>query len=153
MTEKHGVDEGAVDSHLAEVWGDIVSRPQLGKAIMVSAVMSVCAYMLALRTIAPLASSVTVGKASAMLVGIAGAVLAGAICSITFPPKRILVLGPVSAGAWQSNILQQLELDESTIGSIDDEVPAVVDEMRAVGLYDVFKSFEDARHVDTRSVA
>jgi len=153
MTETLVAEVGALDSNLAEVWGDVVSRSQLGKAIMVGVALSVATYLSGLGTFAPLASSGSVAKAFAMLAGIAGAVSAGAICSITFQPKRVLVLGPASAVAWQFSVLQQLKQDEGTLGSLDDLGSDVVEEMRAVGLYDVFKSFEDISQVGSRSVA
>jgi hypothetical protein len=151
MTEKQRFNIAGADGQLAEVWGDVISRPQLGKAILIGAALSVSIYLLALETIAPFASTPEIGKAFAMLAGIAGAVASGILCSVAFLPKRVLVVRAVSAAAWQLEVLEQLEQDEGHLGNLSDLPPVVLQEMRSVGLYGVFKSLEDGRPEGSRS--
>jgi hypothetical protein len=145
MTHKQIFGISGVHGQLAEVWGDVVSRPQLGKAILVSAVSSVTTYGVALVALAPLASTPSVGKAMALLAGIVGSVIGGAVCSVAFLPKRIVVDGDSLAAAWQFTVLEQLEQDEGNLGDLHQLPPEVLQEMRAVGLYDVFRDFADRR--------
>ena len=133
---------------LAEVWGDVVSRPQLGKAMIIGAVLSVAVYFIALSTIAPLANTPAVGKALAMLAGIVGSVVSGAICARIFPPKRRVVEQAQTGTAWQVEVLEQLEQDGGPIGRVEDLPPVVAQEMREVGLYDLFKNYENGRGVN-----
>lgn len=133
------------DGQLAEIWGDVVSRPQLGKAILIGAAVSLAVYLIALAIIAPLASTPAIGKAIAMLAGILGCITGGAICARAFRPKR-KVVEQVPAGAiWQTEILEQLEQEGGPMGRMEDLPPAVAAEMREVGLYSVFQDYEQHR--------
>jgi hypothetical protein len=142
MTETSALRAVGTQGQLAEIWGDVVSRPQLGKAMTIGAVFSVVVYFVALQTIAPLASTPAIGKALAMLAGILGSVAGGAFCARIFPPKRVVSEHVADAGAWQTEVLEQLEQEGGPIGRLDDLPPVVADEMRQVGLYKVFEAYE-----------
>lgn len=150
MTDRHAVGATATHGQLAEVWGDVVSRRQLGKAMAIGAVLSVAIYLAALATLAPLAATPAIGKALAMLGGILGSVASGAICARIFPPKRIVSEAAQTGTEWQREVLDQLE-QEGPIGRVAELPPAVVQEMRDVGLYDLFKTYED-RHSAKKEV-
>ncbi len=145
MTEPTALRAESSQGQLAEIWGDVVSRPQLAKAMAIGAIISVAVYFIALHTIAPLAATPAVGKALAMLAGIIGSVASGAICARIFPPKRVVSEHIAGASAWQSEVLAQLEQEGGPIGQVRDLPPAVVEEMRQVGLYEVFQTFEQSR--------
>ncbi|MDX3929852.1 MAG: hypothetical protein QHC90_29160 [Shinella sp.] len=145
MTVQNITRATGTHGQLAEVWGDVVSRPQLGKAMIIGAILSVAVYFIALATIAPLASTPAVGKALAMLAGIVGSVISGAICARVFPPKRTVVEQAQTGTAWQTEVLEQLEQEGGPIGRVEDLPPVVVQEMREVGLYDLFKNYENGR--------
>lgn len=145
MTEPATLRAVSAQGQLAEIWGDVVSRPQLGKAMTIGAIISVAVYFIALHTITPLAASPAVGKALAMLAGIIGSVGSGAICARMFPPKRVVSEHVAGASAWQSEVLEQLEQESGPIGKVRDLPPAVVEEMRQVSLYEVFQTYEQGR--------
>lgn len=145
MTEPATLRDATAQGQLAEIWGDVVSRPQLGKAMTIGAILSVAVYFVALHTVAPLAATPAVGKALAMLAGIVGSVGSGAICARMFPPKRVVSEHVAGASAWQTEVLEQLEQESGPIGKVRDLPPAVVEEMRQVGLYEVFQTFEQGR--------
>ncbi|TWB08717.1 hypothetical protein FBZ99_11823 [Rhizobium sp. ERR 1071] len=145
MTESKVLRATGTQGQLAEVWGDVVSRPQLGKAMMIGAVMSVAVYFVALQIIAPLAATPAVGKALAMLAGIIGSVASGAVCARIYPPKRVVSEHVADASAWQMEVLEQLEQEGGQIGRLSDLPPVVAEEMRQVGLYEVFQSYEQGR--------
>ncbi|MEP7453874.1 hypothetical protein [Phyllobacterium sp. SB3] len=146
MMDSSAVRAVGVHGQLAEIWGDVVSRPQLGKAMIIGAVASIAIYFLALQTIAPLASTPAVGKAIAMLAGILGSVASGAVCARLFAPKRMVVEQAQTGTVWQTEILEQLEQEGGPIGRVEDLPPPVAQEMREVGLYDLFKSYEERRN-------
>jgi len=148
MNDQNAVRATGAHGQLAEIWGDVVSRPQLAKAMMIGAVLSVAIYYLTLATIAPLAATPAIGKALAMLAGIVGSVISGAVCSRIFAPKRIIVEQAETGTTWQTDILEQLEQEGGPIGRVEDLPPVVVQEMREVGLYDLFKSYQSRRDAD-----
>jgi hypothetical protein len=148
MTYGNVTRAAGAHGQLAEVWGDVVSRAQLAKAMIVSAVLSVAVYYVTLAAIAPLAATPAVGKALAMLAGIVGSVISGAVCSRMFAPKRVVVEHAETGTAWQTDILEQLEQEGGPIGRVEDLPPVVAQEMREVGLYDLFKNYEDRRGAD-----
>jgi hypothetical protein len=137
--------EPGASGQLAEIWGDVVSRPQLATAMVIGAVLSVAVYFIALWTIAPMAETPVIGRALAMLAGILGSVAAGAICARMIKPKRIVVEQARTGTAWQTEILEQLEQEGGPIGRVEDLSPEVIEEMREVGLYDLFKTYQDRR--------
>ena len=139
-------------SQLAEVWGDVVSRPQLGKAILIGATCSVSAYFAALDVIVPLTTTSTIGRAMAMFCGVAGALLGGLLCSLLFPPKRTLVVDRAGSSAtWQQEGIENLRQDEGSLGSMKDLPVYVIQEMRAVGLYRAFADFEERQALSNES--
>ncbi|KQO75908.1 hypothetical protein [Rhizobium sp. Leaf262] len=148
MNDQNAVRAIGAHGQLAEIWGDVVSRPQLAKAMMIGAVLSVAIYYLTLATIAPLAATPAIGKALAMLAGIVGSVISGAVCSRIFAPKRIIVEQAETGTTWQTDILEQLGQEGGPIGRVEDLPPVVVQEMREVGLYDLFKSYQSRRDAD-----
>jgi hypothetical protein len=150
MTDTGTPRAAGTQGQLAEIWGDVVSRPQLGKAMAIGAVLSVAVYFIALAVIAPLAATPAVGKALAMLVGIVGSVASGTICARIFPPKRIVTEQMSGASAWQADILEQLEQDGGPIGRMQDLPPVVAEEMRQVGLHDVFLNYERDRQTGSK---
>lgn len=135
---------------LAEVWGDVISRPQLGKAIIIGAVVSLAVYLAAMELIVPIASTPAVGKALAMLAGILGSILSGAICARLFPPKRTLLEQVPANATWQTEILLQLEQDGGPIGRIADLPEVVKNEMREVGLFDLFHDYEQSKTIERK---
>ncbi|GGA94115.1 hypothetical protein GCM10011491_22920 [Brucella endophytica] len=148
MIDQNVVRATGPHGQLAEVWGDVVSRPQLAKAMIIGAILSVVVYYVTLATISPLAATPAVGKALAMLAGIVGSVVSGAVCSRMFAPKRVVVEQAETGTAWQADILEQLEQEGGPIGRVEDLPPVVAQEMREVGLYDLFKNYQDRRGVD-----
>ncbi|WP_343315852.1 hypothetical protein AAIB41_13775 [Brucella sp. BE17] len=151
MTDKNpahttrGAHSAGPDGQLAEIWGDVVSRPQLGKAIVIGAAVSLAVYAIALQIIVPRASTPDIGKALAMLAGIIGCIVGGAICARTFKPKRLVVEEIPTSATWQTEVLDQLEQEGGPLGRVEDLPASVVDEMKQVGLYDLFSDYERKR--------
>ncbi|MCJ8140031.1 hypothetical protein [Falsirhodobacter halotolerans] len=136
------------DGQLAEVWGDVVSRRHLGRAIIIGGAVSLAFYGIGLLVITPMAETPQIGRALAMLLGILGCLTGGLICARLYAPKRVLTeeLGAGSA-EWQHQVLDQIEAEGGTIGDMADLPPAVVKELHETGLYDVFANRKSAARV------
>lgn len=145
MTHRNPARPTGAEGQLAEVWGDVVSRPQLGKAILIGAAVSLAVYGIALEIIVPRASTPDIGKALAMLAGIIGCIVGGAICARAFRPKRVVVEQVPAGATWQTEVLEQLEQEGGPIGRVEDLPASVAKEMKEVGLYDLFRDYERNR--------
>ena len=145
MTDQTPARAAGTEGQLAEIWGDVVSRPQLGKAILIGAAVSLAVYGIALETIAPLAATPAIGKALAMLAGIIGCIIGGAICARAFRPKRVVVEEVPTGAMWQTEVLDQLVQEGGPIGKVEDLPASVAGEMKEVGLYDLFRDYERNR--------
>ncbi|WP_457588740.1 hypothetical protein [Ensifer canadensis] len=127
----------SVGDNLAEVWGDIVDRTQLAKAIAIGTGVSLSTYWIAGWFLAGRASTPEIGRAIAMLFGILGCVGGGIIGARLFKPKRVIVDETANA-AWRIAALDQLNLERGGVGRIEDLPPVAAAEMKEVGLYDLF---------------
>jgi hypothetical protein len=134
---------------LAEVWGDVVDLRQLGIAIIVGAVISLGVYFIAGRIFAATVEVVAVGRAYAMLAGLIGCVAGGVVCAKLFPPKRVVIESEADP-SWRADAMDQLAAETGTIGRIEDVPPVVAEEMKELGLYDLFASYDSTRNADER---
>lgn len=132
---------------LAEVWGDVVDLRQLGAAIVVGAAISLGTYFVAGRIFAATVEVVAVGRAYAMLAGLVGCVVSGIVCAKLFPPKRE-VIESAADPSWRAEAMEQLAAETGTIGRIEDVPPVVAQEMKELGLYDLFASYDSTRNAD-----
>lgn len=144
--DSNGSTVSPSEGQLAEVWGDVVSRRHLARAIVIGGVVSLVFFGIGLLVLAPLAETPQVGRALAMLLGILGCLTGGAICARLYAPKRVLTeeLGAGTA-EWQQQVLDQIEAEGGTIGKLSDLPPGVIAEMRETGLYEVFRDRESRK--------
>lgn len=132
-------DNGAPQWRLAEVWNDTVDLGQLASAIVIGVGISVTAFFLASRWLRTVVATPELAHAYAMLAGLAGCVLAGIICARRFPPKRIVTEeSAASDPAWRSEVLAELAAQPGGLGRVSDLPPAAVQELRELGLYELF---------------
>ncbi len=126
---------------LAEVWGDIISRRQLAFSLIIGGVVSLAFYFIALRLLAGAGATPAIDRALAMLVGIVGCIVGGFICAQLFKPKRHLNEDVHGSDAWRMEILQQIETEEGEIGDARALPKVVQQEMKEVGLFDLFDQY------------
>ncbi len=131
----------AKETDLAEVWGDIVSRRQLAISLIIGGAVSIAFYFAALRLLAGAGATPAIDRALAMLVGIVGCIVGGFICSRLFKPKRYLSEDATGSDAWRMEIVQQIEAEEGEIGDARALPPVVQQEMKEVGLFDLFDQY------------
>jgi hypothetical protein len=80
-------------------------------------------------------------RAYAMLVGLAGCLVAGAVCAKLFRPKR-QVIEETHGASGREEVLAQLASEAGGLGRVADLPPAVVAEMKELGLYELFADYE-----------
>ena len=89
-------------------------------------------------------------RAYAMLVGLAGCLVSGFVCARLFPPKREVVEDAVDP-FWREEVLAQMVAESARIGSIADLPPATVQELKELGLYELFASHDRMNAEDVPS--
>jgi hypothetical protein len=130
---------------LAEVWSDTVDLRHLAWSIAIGVVVSVAAFAGAGRWLRGLASSAELAHAYAMLAGLAGSVIAGVACARLFPPKREVVEDSSLADpAWRAEVLAELANEPGGLGTLADLPPAALEELRELGLQELFAGQPDA---------
>jgi len=136
-----GPRAGADTGHLAEVWGDVVDLRHLGAAVVIGGVISLGTFLIFTRIFAATVAVPDVARAYAMLVGLLACVASGAICARLFAPKRE-VIETETDDNWRANVMDQLASETGTIGDISELPPTVVREMKELGLYDLFATYD-----------
>ncbi|WNG25323.1 hypothetical protein F0U62_15775 [Cystobacter fuscus] len=139
--KKHNPRHG----HLAEVWGDTVDLRHLAWSIGIGLVVSLSCFLLASHLLADRVGSAALARAYAMLAGLAGCVLSGVICGVLFPPKREVVEGGEADPSWRQEVLNELAAQSGGLGSVAELPPSVVDEMKALHIYELFANAPPAR--------
>lgn len=131
---------------LAEVWSDTVDLRHLAWSIAIGIVVSVAAFVAAGRWLRGVASSAELAHAYAMLAGLAGSVIAGVVCARLFPPKREVVEDTSLADpAWRAEVLAELANEPGGLGTLADLPPAALQELRELGLHELFDGQPNAR--------
>ncbi|SAL75163.1 hypothetical protein AWB71_04968 [Caballeronia peredens] len=131
----------ATDYRLVEIWGDTVDTRHLAWSVVLGIVISYGAFALANRLLAAYVPDAAMARAYAMLVGLAGCLVAGAVCAKLFRPKRE-VIEEAHGAAGREEVLRQLASEAGGLGRVADLPPAVVAEMKELGLYELFADFE-----------
>jgi hypothetical protein len=129
------------NERLVEVWGDTVDTVHLGLAVIIGSVISLACYLTASRVLTAVLSPADVARAYAMLVGLAGCIISGVVCAKLFPPKREVVEAAADP-FWREEVLAQLVAESKSIGSISDLPSETVQELKELGLYELFASHE-----------
>jgi len=126
----------------AEVWGDTVALKDLGKAVIIGAVIALACYLIAGRVLAQFVSTPQIARTYAMLVGLLGCIAAGAVCARLFAPKRDLN-EQAHDDAWREETLEQLASEAGGLGRVADLPPSVQAELKELGLYESFVRYEN----------
>ncbi len=121
----------------AEVWGDTVVLKDLGKAIVIGALIAFAFYFVAGRILENFVPTAQIARTYAMLVGLIGCITAGAVCARLFAPKRDLS-EQAHDDAWREETLDQLAIESGGLGRVSDLPETVKADLKEVGLYDSF---------------
>ncbi|AQG98768.1 hypothetical protein A9R05_07910 [Burkholderia sp. KK1] len=129
------------DFQLAEIWGDTVDTRHLAWSVVLGIAISYGAFAIANRVLAAYVPDAAMARAYAMLVGLGGCLVAGAVCAKLFKPKRE-VIEEAHGAAGREEVLRQLASEAGGLGRVADLPPAVVAEMKELGLYELFAEYE-----------
>lgn len=129
---------------LAEVWGDVVDVAQLRWSVIIGIGLGLSAFLGSRLFFLQVASTPELAKTYALLVGLLGCLVAGAICARMFPPKRELV-EELDDPAARHVALAELAAETGDLGNVDDLPEPARQELRALGIYDLFSDDDDVR--------
>ncbi|SAK51629.1 hypothetical protein AWB78_01139 [Caballeronia calidae] len=130
-----------MDYKLVEIWGDTVDTRHLAWSVVLGIAISYGAFALANRVLVAYVPDAAMARAYAMLVGLGGCLIAGAVCAKLFRPKRE-VIEQAHGAAGREEVLKQLASEAGGLGRVADLPPAVVAEMKELGLYELFAEYE-----------
>lgn len=128
---------------LVEVWGDTVSYGELIKAIVIGVVVSLTVFFTAKYLIEGVVTDTALAHAYAMLAGLGGCLLAGFISARLFKPKRQVLEGGAADSEWLQSVLTELKDEGKDLGDMADLSPAVIEELKALQLYDAFVAHQE----------
>lgn len=129
---------------LADVWDDTVDLRHLCLALVICVILALAGFQLAQLFIAPHAASEQLGRAYSMLGGIVLSLAGGALCSMLFAPKRIVV-GHATEADSPERVIREIQRDRGCSLNPDDLSCETAAELRTAGLYDLFAQ-ADAGH-------
>lgn len=121
---------------LAEVWGDVVDVVHLRWSLVIGCALGLPSYLLSSLFFGQITTP-QLAKTYALLVGLFGCLVAGTICARLFTPKRDLVEELTDDAAREEAIAELVE-ETGDLGSIDDLPEATRQELRDLGIYDLF---------------
>lgn len=129
------------DSRLVEVWGDTVDERHVKMAVGLGVLLAVPAFLGGRELFTSTMENQDLARTYAMLTGLAACLLSAIISARLFEPKRIVTerqLDPEEQIAAAME-LAQLPLGLGTLASLSE---AEQEDMRHLGLYDVFAEAE-----------
>jgi len=126
---------------LMEIWGDTVDRRHLAWSIAIGAVIALAGFLIARVLLRQVVENQAMAASYAMLVGLAGCLVAGIICAKLFAPKRVIVEEGEDP-SWRESAMNELATETGGLGRLADLPPAVIAELKDVGLYDTFAEHE-----------
>ena len=136
---------------LIEVWGDTVDSRHLLWAIVIGAVISLTAFLVARHFLLGVVAQPAMAGSYAMLIGLGGCLVAGALCAKLFAPKRVVLEAHNSDPHWRDAAMAELAGEAGGLGKLADLPPEVAAEMREVGLYDLFADYEKKLEEEARA--
>jgi|GEM_PF-800798 len=127
--------------YLAEVWSDTVDTRHLGRSLLLSIPLSAGAFLAASTLFQQWIEPIEVARAYAMLVGLLACLLSAMICARLFKPKRHIVQ-EISQSSTRQEAIDELKLDVGGLGKLSLAPAATIEEMKALGLYQLFLDAE-----------
>lgn len=129
------------DSRLVEVWGDTVDERHVKIAVALSVVLAVPSYLGAKELFTHTMDNQDLAHTYAMLSGLFACLVSAIISARFFKPKRVVTERQLDP---EEQIAAATELAQMPLGlgRLEDLTPAEQEEMRRLGLYDVFAEVE-----------
>ncbi len=129
------------DSRLVEVWGDTVDERHVKIAVALGVVLAVPAFLGGKELFTSTMENQDLARTYAMLTGLAACLLSAIVSARFFKPKRVVTERQLDP---EEQIAAAMELAQLPLGlgALADLSDAERDEMRRLGLYDVFEEAE-----------
>lgn len=121
-----------------EVWGDTVSPRHLLYSILMGAGFATTIFLGGRWFLGFIGTEERLVGSYSLLIGIAACIVVAVVCARLFKPKRVLVEHEYGASSRES-AMDAMEAEVGPIGDPDTFPPAVLEEVKTLGLYDDFK--------------
>lgn len=121
-----------------EVWGDTVSSRHLLWAILMGVGFATTVFLTAQWALGAAGVQEGMVGSYSLLIGLAACVAVAVVCARLFKPKRSLVETDAGSDSRES-AMDAIEAEIGPIGNPDEFPPAVLQEVKMLGLYDDFK--------------
>lgn len=128
-----------------EVWGDTVSPRHLLYSIIMGVGFATSIFLGGRWLLGAIGTEERLVGSYSLLIGIGSCIVVAVVCARLFKPKRVLVENEYGASSRES-AMDAMEAEVGPIGDPDTFPPAVLEEVKMLGLYDDFKRrFEENR--------
>lgn len=129
------------DSRLVEVWGDTVDERHVKIAVALGIIFAVPTYLGAKAAFTGAMDNQDLAHTYAMLSGLLACLISALISARLFKPKRVVTERQLDP---EQQIAAAMELAQLPLGlgKLEDLTPAEAEDMRRLGLYDVFAEVE-----------
>ncbi|HIY67363.1 MAG TPA: hypothetical protein H9830_13940 [Candidatus Agrococcus pullicola] len=121
-----------------EVWGDTVSPRHLLYSIIMGVGFATSVFLGGRWLLRALGTDEQMVGSYSLLIGIGACIVVAVVCARFFKPKRVLVENEYGASSRES-AMDAMEAEVGPIGDPDTFPPAVLEEVKMLGLYDDFK--------------
>ncbi|GAA5064604.1 hypothetical protein [Nocardia callitridis] len=138
------------EGQLVEVWGDTVDERHVKIAVLLGVVVSAPSFLLAQSVFTATMDNRDLARTYAMLVGLAACLVVAVVCARLFPPKRIVTERAIVPEEQMATVME-LARQPGGIGELASLSEAERDEMKRLGLYDLFAEAE--RRISTEGTA
>lgn len=149
MNQQHTVLE---EETYLEVWGDTVSAKALLWSILMGVGVASAVFLTARWFFGYIGVDEAMVGSYSLLIGLGACVAVAVVCARLFTPKRVVVEADLGAGSRES-AMDTIEAEVGPIGDPDEFTPAVLEEVKMLGLYDDFKQRHLRNQAQTATAA
>lgn len=133
-----------------EVWGDTVSPRHLLYSIIMGVGFATAVFLGGRWLLGQLGIDPQMIGSYSLLIGIGACIVVAVVCARLFKPKRVVVETEHGSSS-RDSAMDAMEAEVGPIGNPDEFPPAVLEEVKMLGLYDDFKRrFEENRAKSTK---
>ncbi|MDF1706147.1 MAG: hypothetical protein P1U38_15365 [Aeromicrobium sp.] len=138
-----------LEQGLVEVWGDTVSEKHVKISVLLGAGLAVPSFLVAKSAFSAGMENQDLARTYAMLAGLAACLVAAVISARLFEPKRIVTEQTLDR---EQQVQAALDLARQPLGMgrLDELDDAGRDELRKLGLYEVFEEAERRLEAEKR---
>ncbi|MFC5676859.1 hypothetical protein [Aeromicrobium endophyticum] len=129
------------DSHLVEVWGDTVDERHVKIAVALGVLLAVPSFLGAREVLTTTMDNQDLARTYSMLTGLAACLVSALVSARLFEPKRIVTERQLDPEEQIAAAMELAQLPQG-LGTLDSLSEGEQEDMRRLGLYDVFAEAE-----------